>query len=99
MRLSAVGRYGDRPGSGGGGGGIRTHETLSAPTRFRDELLQPLGHPSRCTLDRDALRRRRTVPADGGAPLVYPKSGRLRPVPKRARAARWPRLEVPRWGG
>src|SRR5687768_15489564 len=31
----------------GGGGGIRTHDTLLTYTGFRDRRLQPLGHPSR----------------------------------------------------
>lgn len=30
----------------GGGGGIRTHEALVAPTAFRERHLKPLGHPS-----------------------------------------------------
>ena len=30
----------------GGGGGIRTHDTLFTYTGFRDRRLQPLGHPS-----------------------------------------------------
>ena len=37
----------DRPGRpNGGGGGIRTHDTLFTYTGFRDRRLQPLGHPS-----------------------------------------------------
>ncbi len=41
-RLRRSRRNGD-----GGGGGIRTHDTLLTYTGFRDRRLQPLGHPSR----------------------------------------------------
>ena len=34
----------------GGEGGIRTHVALITPTRFRDEPLKPLGHPSAASL-------------------------------------------------
>ena len=34
----------------GGEGGIRTHVALITPTRFRDEPLKPLGHPSTASL-------------------------------------------------
>ena len=30
----------------GGGGGIRTHETLLGPNGFQDRRFQPLTHPS-----------------------------------------------------
>ena len=35
------------PGLTGGGGGIRTHETLLGPNGFQDRRFQPLTHPSR----------------------------------------------------
>jgi hypothetical protein len=31
----------------GGGGGIRTHETLLRPNGFQDRRFQPLTHPSK----------------------------------------------------
>src|SRR5687768_7823702 len=41
----------------GGGGGIRTHDTLLTYTGFRDRRLQPLGHPSRKALNIAAEER------------------------------------------
>ena len=40
----------EMPGLAGGGGGIRTHETLLGPNGFQDRRFQPLTHPSEIKL-------------------------------------------------
>ena len=56
--------------TGSGRGGIRTHETLSAPTRSPGVRLQPLGHPSKQL--GAGKRARKSTPTPNASSLSWP---------------------------